>query len=555
MSHLVAVHTYGAQQVTDPQTGARVSAQKIGYSGGTSAILRAILGDQVRDVTSKRASYHYLQINAQVHIRQGFILFRLSDDDLSRIEQIARQHAHSRAYRWREDRWYHLPTQRNADYALAVSGSPPFTPVGMSATPTDGQTIVIEKRQHDPNKTPWWWLSGDTYPHREFLRQQGARWSKKRRSWYLIAEKLPESVQNWADSLNQAPLEDKNPPQASAAEQPPHTDERYQTFAAEQDEHALAVFERTILHEGQWLTRRQFVERACENDLPARVGDEQPPHAKTFWIGARSVSQLEYNYLQHLKDAEPVIDEQKDDLPSQIRIISPTLSDDSDDDGALRDAIAQAKASPPPAHKRASQQTGVQRISQGYCGELTGSVTGQVYCYGWAIQDGVCVYLNLAGPRMAVEAMRARMSQGEIVNLMQWDGPSIELTAGEGETGKYSAFMQNIPEAKFTSLILVHERMVEPNYGGKSLTALFYLSDEQAMAQLRHHVTALVNVPVFEAWTPYLWRAGQAAQLVRKTRGSGLSVLGVDLDQTSWERLITGGLAEGVIQLPRDQLK
>ena len=59
----------------------------------------------------------------------------------------------------------------------------------------------------------------------------------------------------------------------------------------------------------------------------------------------------------------------------------------------------------------------------------------------------------------------------------------------------------NIPEAKFTSLILCHELLTDPNYGGKSTTFIFHVSDEQAMAQLRHHVTKLVKVPVFPDWT------------------------------------------------------
>lgn len=151
---------------------------------------------------------------------------------------------------------------------------------------------------------------------------------------------------------------------------------------------------------------------------------------------------------------------------------------------------------------------------------------------------------------MAVEAIRAKLAKGDQVSCVPWDAPSIELTAGEGETGKYTAFMQNIPEAKFTSLILCHELLTIPNYGGKSMTFIFHVSDEQAMAQLHQHVMKLVKVPVFTEWTGYLWQAGQSAMLVRKTRGAGgLDVLAVDLDVDSWTRLITGGLARSVIAL------
>ena len=75
------------------------------------------------------------------------------------------------------------------------------------------------------------------------------------------------------------------------------------------------------------------------------------------------------------------------------------------------------------------------------------------------------------------------------------------------------------------------------------------------MAQLTQHIRELVNVPIFDAWTPYLWQAGQAAQLVRNSRGAGLPMKLVELDRDSWQRLITGGLASGVISLPQIALQ
>ncbi len=189
---------------------------------------------------------------------------------------------------------------------------------------------------------------------------------------------------------------------------------------------------------------------------------------------------------------------------------------------------------------------------------LTGSsidVTGQVWCYGWATHEDVCVYVNLGGPRMAVEAIRARFSRGETVNLIRPDSPSIELTAGEGNTGLYADFMQTIPEAKFTSLILVHEMLVQPNYGGLATTFIIRTDEAQAVAKLRQHVTALVKVPVFAAWSGYLWQAGQAEQLLRPTRSDGgINIWTVTLDVDAWTRLITGGLADGVISLSQHAL-
>jgi hypothetical protein len=116
----------------------------------------------------------------------------------------------------------------------------------------------------------------------------------------------------------------------------------------------------------------------------------------------------------------------------------------------------------------------------------------------------------------------------------------------------YSAYMQNIPEAKFTSLILCHELLTQANYNGDSTTFIFHISDEQAMVQLRHHITKLVKVPVFPEWTSYLWHAGQTAMLLRPTRTDGdVKLYTVVLDCDAWTRLITGGLAEGIIRLPQ----
>ena len=157
---------------------------------------------------------------------------------------------------------------------------------------------------------------------------------------------------------------------------------------------------------------------------------------------------------------------------------------------------------------------------------------------------------------MAVEAIRAKLSKGEIISLVPVDAPALELSPGETDgkanTGMYTAYIQTLPEAKFTSAILVHEWLTQPNYLGKSITGIFRTSDEQAMAKLLHHVRQLVNIPVFEQWSRYLYHAGQTAGLVRKPspQGGGIDLWIVELDADAWTRLVTGGLANGVIAFP-----
>ena len=162
------------------------------------------------------------------------------------------------------------------------------------------------------------------------------------------------------------------------------------------------------------------------------------------------------------------------------------------------------------------------------------------------------MYLNFGGPRTAVEAIRAKFSKGEAVTCVPWDGAAVELAPGEGSTGKYRDFMQNIPEARYTSVILLHEQVTAPNYGGKSRTCIVRTDEAQAVTMLKHHVTQLVNVPVFDAWADYLWDAGALASLVSQPlRAGGVDLWSVELDTDAWTRLICGGLRERVIMFPR----
>jgi hypothetical protein len=122
---------------------------------------------------------------------------------------------------------------------------------------------------------------------------------------------------------------------------------------------------------------------------------------------------------------------------------------------------------------------------------------------------------------------------------------------GNANTGRYTAFAQNISEARFMSMILLHEWIVEPNYNGDSVTFIFRVSPEQAQAQLLNHVRKLVNVAVFDGWSDYLWQAGTNAMLVRPARSGGeIDLLSVLLDSSAWTRLITGGIEQQVITLP-----
>jgi hypothetical protein len=495
---IVAIETYGSQRVKDPRTGRQVSSYKMGYTSAAPDTLLAIYGSQARDVSSRRASYRYIKLEGETTVRHGYLLMKLTAEELARAVHVTRQYDRAAVYVWRDRQWCELPTRRTADYTpISGRSGPTFDPTGYRAvSPSSGEKeaavmgIQVDKSQRNPDEKPWFWLSGDTYPHRETLRRYGARFSQRRKAWYYIGAELPAAIQALVTAVGK--------------QDTPSDHELDELLSAIQDSVDLTD--------------------ASDNEsAPSEaVSPAMPP--------------------------DPVVEPPTEETP-RIRVLKPqALSDE------MQQAIQQAKNERVLPGKtlqpRVTRKTLVS-IGQSCVGELTGSITGQVYCFGFAIHEGICVYVNMGGPRMAVEAIRAKLGRGEIVTLVPWDAPAIELTAGEGSSGMYTDYLQNIPEAKFTSLILIHEWLIQPNYGGSSTTFIIRTSDEQAMAKLKHHITALVKVPVFEAWASYLYSAGQAAMLVRKTRaGGGIDLLTVTLDADAWTRLITGGGEAQVIKLP-----
>ena len=206
-NHILAVHSYGSHRVKNPSTKKIVSAQKIGYTSAAADVLLALYGDLAQDVSSKRASYRYIQITGETTVRHGYLLLKLNELELAQAETLTKLHHRAGAYLYRDGKWLEMPNQRNPEYSPALSRSGPnFTPTGYRiVTPANGEkeaaveSITVEVSQRSPEDKAWHWLHGDTYPHRELLRDEGARWSKKRRAWYLIAWELPNAIQQLVD--------------------------------------------------------------------------------------------------------------------------------------------------------------------------------------------------------------------------------------------------------------------------------------------------------------------------------------------------------------------
>jgi hypothetical protein len=506
MDSILAVATYSSQRIKHPHTKKTISAYKVGYTSAASAVLLALFGNKARDVSPRQASYYYIQIDAEVTVRHGFILLKVNDEELARADSVTRRFHRAAVYHWRDGKWFELPTSQNNQYSEATtrSGCPTFDPAGFRlVSPATGEKeaavegIRVEKSQRDPNQKPWFWLLGDTYPHRETLKRWGARFSPKRRAWYYIGWELPEDIRLLVTHITETTNAETEAPSAP-------------TMSPELEAQILEV-----LAEDDAVARHEAVSDTVEVDHVELPTEADKPAVRVM-------------------------------KPSSIPVDGTPLDE-------VQTAIVQAKTKPTSVLRQTavSQKRTLTAIGQSYVGELTGSISGDVHCYGYAIHEGICVFVSMGGPRMAVEAIRAKLSKGDIVNCTPWDAPAVELTAGEGNTGMYHDYMQNIPEAKFTSLILCHHLLVNPNYGGKSTTFILRTDEAQAAAKLKHHVTELVKVPVFDEWAGYLYHAGQTAMLVRPTRSAGgIDLLTVTLDIDAWTRLITGGIEQGVIALP-----
>ena len=589
--HIIAIDTYGSHRITDPQQrGQVISAYKQGYTNATTALLLELHGVKARDVSPKQASYRYVHIDGDVVVRSGYILLVLTADELARAERVTRAHHRAGAFVWRDKRWLEFPNKRQADYANGLSGSSPnFDPTGFRpVSPSTGEReaaiegIRAEKSQHDPNGKPWWWLTGDTYPHRDLLKRHGARFSGKRRAWYWIGSELPTAIRQLVTQESEPAIASEDDAQG----QPLAIIFGEGLLGKQRADNGDLIVQgenRVLATRTNWLNHDDQPEVVWLFDLPNSADDQrrQSLHRALKSAGARYSPSSCHWYFDQLEkvaaldglaatvpfddeallpgsdetEAEDVGALPADEKPPAIRVIKPiAFPTNGEPLDTIQTAIRDAKKQPSPARHHDTvvrNSARAARIGQTFCGELTGSITGQVFCYGYAVHEGICVYVNMGGPRTGVEAIRAKLSKGDMVTVVPDDAPAVELTAGEGNSGQYSDHLHTISEARFTSLILLHDWVVHPNYGGAATTFLFRVSEHQARTKLKHHVTQLVNIPVFDAWTDYLWTAGQAGMLVRPTRSAGgVDLLTVTLDATAWTRLITGAIEQQVIALP-----
>ncbi|MHB8626800.1 MAG: hypothetical protein ACYDBJ_07200 [Aggregatilineales bacterium] len=198
--HFVAIPTYGKEE----QDG--VLSFNVGRGIGADVLL-ALFGSRARETTPPGAGDRYIHVNVQrVVIHHNWLVLRVTADEKMQVEAICRSLGHSSSIclwqRGEDPCWYEFPCSPQAHYIPQSHGGshPKFAPTAapfltpsqpLDATEADANMGSLTAKQSGN----WWWIGGETYPHKETLRAAGAQWSKRRQQWYFIGETLSESIQ------------------------------------------------------------------------------------------------------------------------------------------------------------------------------------------------------------------------------------------------------------------------------------------------------------------------------------------------------------------------
>lgn len=211
--HFIAVPTFGKERHEN------LPAFRLGL-GVRADVLLTLLGNQARELTSPRTDYRYVHLDVKdARTWHNHLVLRITSEEKGRVEAICRTNDNfTCVFLWEHERqrWLEFPGMPAAHYVDASTRSgadPKFLPVHAAfITPSrlaeKDETPAKEITVHQSGN--WWWLAGDTYPHKEALKTAGARWSKTRRQWYFIGDTLPASIQTVVNQL-QAPTPAASP--------------------------------------------------------------------------------------------------------------------------------------------------------------------------------------------------------------------------------------------------------------------------------------------------------------------------------------------------------
>lgn len=191
-------------------------------------------------------------------------------------------------------------------------------------------------------------------------------------------------------------------------------------------------------------------------------------------------------------------------------------------------------------------------IPQTYIGKI--SVVGDAFCYGAALHQQIPVYLDIAGSATSVEAVWAKLANGQEARITPPSNSSHpEIILQPVEKGTLQRLQRKIEGLSLHHLLLLHKSMMTPCYAETGFTHLIITEPQQASAMLGHHILQLTQIAVYPEWYNYLVKRGRESGLLVKCQCyGGIQVFTLHLDRTAWEGLITTGLNLKAIHLPRE---
>ena len=242
---LCAFRTYGWESRPLPESIAHQTgkALKLGYTGPLADLLKRLFDSYAVDVTTARCSYDYLyfpRIRQQVMdaMTNGWLLLLLQAGQVRTMQTLTNRFGSITGVVIRDEQttsWMAPPDRYHEDW---------HDPQRTNLPNPDGQTVLIpahlnqahesvtcvytsdtvggQTAHHEPvfrdiddeilrercQAQPiharldrsWWWIGGDTHPHKEDLKAFGARWSRKRSQWYIRHADIPDDLVRMFDN-------------------------------------------------------------------------------------------------------------------------------------------------------------------------------------------------------------------------------------------------------------------------------------------------------------------------------------------------------------------
>lgn len=178
------------------------------------------------------------------------------------------------------------------------------------------------------------------------------------------------------------------------------------------------------------------------------------------------------------------------------------------------------------------------------------AITGRCEVFGLGIErhgsDYSPIYLNLAGPATAVEAVWARLAQGKELTFTHITGnhSSSMATLRPKSKGMYERYQTKIEGLNFDNLILVPKQMRH-----ETAHYIFVLDQAEAEQKLYDILNEIIHIPFFREWMPAI--VAHADTWLRPfTTLEGNLVWKVSLISAGWDALITKLVKDKLVTFP-----